>query len=44
MEIMCFPLVTGEHIISILSGTKINSYTVNLADGADDVTYDFTDK
>lgn len=35
-----FPLVTGEHIISILSGTKINSYTVNLADGADDVTYD----
>lgn len=39
-----FPLVTGEHIISILSGTKINSYTVNLADGADDVTYDFTDK
>ena len=39
-----FDMVTGSHVISVLSGNKINSYTVNLIEGADDVTYDFSDK
>ena len=39
-----FDMITGTHVISILSDNKINSYTVNLVEGADDVTYDFTDK
>lgn len=39
-----FDMVTGTHVISIINGTKINSYTVTLAEGGDDVEYDFTDK
>lgn len=39
-----FPLVTGEHVISILDNNNIKSYTVNLREGGDDVDYDFTDK
>lgn len=39
-----FDLVTGSHVISILYNNEINSYTVNLAEGGDDVTYDFTDR
>ena len=39
-----FDLVTGTHVISILNGTEINSYTVTLAEGGDDVEYDFTNK
>lgn len=39
-----FDMVTGAHVISILYDKKINSYSVNLVEGADDVTYDFTDK
>ena len=39
-----FDLVTGTHVISILNGTEINSYTVNLAEGGDDVEYDFTNR
>lgn len=39
-----FDMVTGAHVISILYNKQINSYSVNLSEGADDVTYDFTDK
>lgn len=39
-----FALVTGSHIITILEGTRIRSYTVNLAEGGDDVVFDFTEK
>lgn len=39
-----FDMVTGTHVISIISGKNINSYTVTLAEGGDDVEYDFTDK
>ncbi len=39
-----FDMVTGTHVISIINGTEINSYTVTLAEGGDDVVYDFTDK
>ena len=39
-----FDMVTGTHVISILNGTEINSYTVTLAEGGDDVEYDFTNK
>lgn len=39
-----FDMITGTHVISILHNNKINSYTVNLIEGADDVTYDFSDK
>ena len=39
-----FDMVTGTHVISILNKNKINSYTVTLAEGGDDVVYDFTDK
>lgn len=39
-----FDLVTGTHVVSILYDGEISSYTVNLAEGGDDVTYDFTDK
>ena len=39
-----FDMVTGTHVISILNGTEINSYTVNLSEGKGDVEYDFTDK
>ena len=39
-----FDMVTGTHVISILHGTEINSYTVTLAEGGDDVEYDFTPK
>jgi hypothetical protein len=37
---MIFVLAFG----SILNKNKINSYTVTLAEGGDDVVYDFTDK
>lgn len=39
-----FDMITGTHVISILYGTEINSYTVVLAEGGDDVEYDFTKK
>ena len=39
-----FALVTGEHVISVLYNKQINSYTVNLSEGGDDVKYDFTPK
>lgn len=39
-----FDMITGTHVISILYGTDINSYTVTLAEGGDDVEYDFTPK
>ena len=39
-----FDMVTGSHVISILYNSEIKSYSVNLAEGGDDVTYDFTDK
>ena len=39
-----FALVTGEHVISVLYNNHINSYTVNLSEGGDDVKYDFTSK
>ncbi|MGN0374857.1 MAG: PEGA domain-containing protein [Butyrivibrio sp.] len=39
-----FDMVTGTHVISIINGKQINSYTVTLAEGGDDVEYDFTDK
>lgn len=39
-----FDMVTGTHVISIINGKEINSYTVTLAEGGDDVVYDFTDK
>ena len=39
-----FDMVTGTHVISILYNKKINSYTVNLEEGANDVEYDFSDK
>ena len=39
-----FDMVTGTHVISILYDKKINSYTVNLEEGANDVEYDFSDK
>lgn len=39
-----FDMVTGAHVISIMYDKKINSYSVNLVEGADDVTYDFSDK
>ncbi len=37
-----FDMITGTHVISILYGTEINSYTVTLSEGGDDVVYDFT--
>ena len=37
-----FPLVTGEHVVSVLHNKEIKSYTVNLVEGSDDVVYDFT--
>lgn len=39
-----FDMVTGTHVISILNGTEIKSYTVTLTEGGSDVEYDFTDK
>lgn len=39
-----FPMITGEHVISIVNDGDIKSYTVNLADGADNVRYDFSPK
>lgn len=39
-----FDMITGTHVISILNGTEINSYTVTLVEGADDVVFDFTPK
>lgn len=39
-----FSLVTGTHVISVLYDSRIKSYTVNLAEGGDPVTYDFTGK
>lgn len=39
-----FSLVTGTHVISVLYDSQIKSYTVNLAEGGDPVTYDFTGK
>lgn len=39
-----FDMVTGTHVISIISSGGINSYTVTLVEGAADVTYDFSPK
>lgn len=39
-----FDMITGSHVISILYNSQIKSYSVNLAEGGDDVIYDFTDK
>lgn len=39
-----FDMVTGTHVISIISSGGIESYTVTLAEGGDDVTYDFSKK
>ncbi len=39
-----FDMITGEHVISILYNKEIKSYSVVLAEGGDDVVYDFTDK
>lgn len=39
-----FDMITGTHVISILNGSEINSYTVNLSEGGDDVEYDFTSR
>lgn len=39
-----FDMITGEHVISILYNGSINSYSVVLAEGGDDVVYDFTNK
>ena len=39
-----FDMITGTHVISILYGSEINSYTVTLSEGGDDVEYDFTPK
>ena len=37
-----FDMILGTHVISILYNSEINSYTVTLAEGADDVDYDFS--
>ena len=37
-----FALVTGEHDITIYYNNQINTYSVNLAEGGDDVVYDYT--
>lgn len=37
-----FDMITGTHIITVVSGTKIKSYTVTLVEGPDDVKYDFS--
>lgn len=39
-----FDMITGEHVISILYNQEIKSYSVVLAEGGDDVVYDFTGK
>lgn len=39
-----FDMVTGTHVVSILYNGSIKSYTVNLAEGGDNVKYDFTNK
>ncbi len=39
-----FAMITGTHTITIIDDGNIKSYTVNLAEGGDDVTYDYTDK
>ena len=39
-----FDMVTGTHVISIISSGGIESYTVTLVEGAADVTYDFSKK
>ncbi|MCM1307278.1 MAG: PEGA domain-containing protein [Butyrivibrio sp.] len=39
-----FDMITGEHVISVLYNKEIKSYSVVLAEGGDDVVYDFTDK
>lgn len=39
-----FDMITGEHVISILYNKEIKSYSVVLAEGGDDVVYDFTGK
>lgn len=39
-----FDMITGSHVISVLYNSQIKSYSVNLAEGGDDVVYDFTDK
>ena len=37
-----FPMITGTHVISIINNNEIKSYTVTLIEGANDVTYDFS--
>lgn len=39
-----FPMITGDHVITILYNNQIKSYSVTLAEGGDDVTYDFSEK
>lgn len=39
-----FAMVTGNHTILIVQGTTAKQYAVTLAEGPDDVVYDFTDK
>lgn len=39
-----FDMVTGTHVISILYNMEVKSYSVNLVEGADNVTYDFSNK
>ncbi|MGN0369019.1 MAG: PEGA domain-containing protein [Butyrivibrio sp.] len=39
-----FSMITGDHVITVLYNNEIKSYSVTLAEGGDDVTYDFTDK
>ncbi len=37
-----FAMITGTHNITVLNGTDIATYTVNLVEGADDVLLDFS--
>ncbi len=39
-----FDMITGTHVISIISSGGIESYTVTLVEGAADVKYDFSKK
>lgn len=39
-----FAMVTGSHVITVLDGYEVRTYSVNLAEGGDDVRYDFSKK
>lgn len=41
---LSFALVTGNHTILIVEGTSAKQYAVTLAEGPDDVRYDFSNK